>query len=350
MANEKKQYWAASDGSIVLFDYNDENDDVEDYIIENWGECEYGEFSSFTDLRNEEEEEWFNQQGFRGTSWNYVLDEAERHFKCSLNSEMNNKERIIHDCLYKLWIKLKEEEEEDGQEEEKDDEEEDKHECECGGDFEECPCCGDEYACSHCGLCEKNCVESEKECDIVFHCESCKKAIVRDSEDHDFSKCHEEKWYCVDCPCEEEEEEEEECVKCGSCDEAEATHKVFRDALGVYEHTCDKCFKKEYEEEEGFTQQTFEALSAAIVSEEEKESARVFLFGKEEDERYCDNDDCPYGGFCCFEVLEEHKGKPYICEGCVTGIGLQEQEEVKKLSDVKFLANLPYYKRVRLGL
>ena len=101
-------------------------------------------------------------------------------------------------------------------------EEEDKHECECGGDFEECPCCGDEYACSHCGLCEQNCVKSEKEEkeekedeeDIVFHCESCKKAIVRDSEDHDFSKCHEEKWYCVDCPCEEEEEEEEEAPLC----------------------------------------------------------------------------------------------------------------------------------------
>ena len=123
-------------------------------------------------------------------------------------------------------------------------------------------------------------------------------------------------------------EEDEGCVKCCSCDKAEATHKVFRDALGEYEHTCDKCFKKEYEEEEeGFTQQTFEALSAAIVSEEEKESARVFLFGKEEDERYCDNDDCPYGGFCCFEVLEEHKGKPYICDGCSTGIGLQEQEQ-----------------------
>jgi hypothetical protein len=53
-------------------------------------------------------------------------------------------------------------------------------------------------------------VEEEEEEDIVFHCESCKKAIVRDSEDHDFSKCDmEDKWYCVDCPCEEEEEEEE---------------------------------------------------------------------------------------------------------------------------------------------
>jgi hypothetical protein len=48
---------------------------------------------------------------------------------------------------------------------------------------------------------------------------------------------------------EEEEEEEVRCVKCWSCDETEATHKVFRDALGEYEHTCDKCFKKEYEEE-----------------------------------------------------------------------------------------------------
>jgi hypothetical protein len=48
----------------------------------------------------------------------------------------------------------------------------------------------------------------------------------------------------------EEEEEEKGCVKCCSCDKAEATHKVFRDALGEYEHTCDKCFKKEYEEEE----------------------------------------------------------------------------------------------------
>ena len=61
----------------------------------------------------EEEEEWFNQQSFKGTSWNYVLDEAEKHFKCSLNSEMNDKERLIHDCLYKLWNQLKKEEEEE---------------------------------------------------------------------------------------------------------------------------------------------------------------------------------------------------------------------------------------------
>ena len=64
---------------------------------------------------------------------------------------------------------------------------------------------------------------------------------------------------------------------------------------------------------------------------------------EEQDERYCDNDDCPYGGFCCFEVLEEHKGKPYICEGCSTGIGLQEQEEKEKqLNAVKTIIKYVY--------
>ena len=79
--------------------------------------CPFGEKCKGEE-EEEEEEEWFNQQSFKGTSWNYVLDEAEKHFKCSLNSEMNNKERIIHDCLYKLWNKLKEEEEEEEEEEE----------------------------------------------------------------------------------------------------------------------------------------------------------------------------------------------------------------------------------------
>jgi len=47
-----------------------------------------------------------------------------------------------------------------------------------------------------------------------------------------------------------EEEDEEKVQMCWTCDEKEATHKVFRDALGEYEHTCDKCFKEEYEEED----------------------------------------------------------------------------------------------------
>ena len=48
---------------------------------------------------------------------------------------------------------------------------------------------------------------------------------------------------------------------------------------------------------------------------------------EEEEERYCDNEDCPYGGYCYDEVKEKFKGKPYICVGCSTGKGLQEQEE-----------------------
>ena len=62
-------------------------------------------------------EEWFESQGFEGTSWNYVLDQAEVEFKCSFNSEMKDEERLIHDCLYKLWNKLKHDEESDEEEE-----------------------------------------------------------------------------------------------------------------------------------------------------------------------------------------------------------------------------------------
>jgi len=50
------------------------------------------------------------------------------------------------------------------------------------------------------------------------------------------------------------------------------------------------------------------------------------LFEEEEDERYCDNDDCPYGGYIYDEELEKYKGKEYICIGCKTGKGLQERE------------------------
>ena len=46
-----------------------------------------------------------------------------------------------------------------------------------------------------------------------------------------------------------------------------------------------------------------------------------------EEERYCDNEKCPYEGYCFGELKEQFKGKPYICEGCSTGIGVQEKEE-----------------------
>ncbi len=48
---------------------------------------------------------------------------------------------------------------------------------------------------------------------------------------------------------------------------------------------------------------------------------------EEENERFCDNEVCPYEGFCCYEVKKEFEGKPWICVGCATGKGLQEQEQ-----------------------
>tara|TARA_R110002020_G_scaffold4878_5_gene20977 strand:+ start:3754 stop:4248 length:495 start_codon:yes stop_codon:yes gene_type:complete len=48
---------------------------------------------------------------------------------------------------------------------------------------------------------------------------------------------------------------------------------------------------------------------------------------EEEDERYCDNDDCPYGGYIFDTEIEKYKGKEYICIGCDTGKGLQEREQ-----------------------
>ena len=47
----------------------------------------------------------------------------------------------------------------------------------------------------------------------------------------------------------------------------------------------------------------------------------------EDEERYCDNEVCPYGGYIYDEELEKYKGKEYVCVGCETGKGLQEREQ-----------------------
>tara|TARA_R110002126_G_scaffold4985_4_gene26156 strand:+ start:12995 stop:13525 length:531 start_codon:yes stop_codon:yes gene_type:complete len=54
---------------------------------------------------------------------------------------------------------------------------------------------------------------------------------------------------------------------------------------------------------------------------------KCYIEDNEEDERYCDNDDCPYGGYIYDEEIEKYKGKEYICIGCDTGKGLQEREQ-----------------------
>ena len=51
---------------------------------------------------------------------------------------------------------------------------------------------------------------------------------------------------------------------------------------------------------------------------------------EEEEERYCDNEVCPYGGYIYDEELEKYKGKEYVCVGCETGKGLQEREQEDK--------------------
>ena len=55
-------------------------------------------------------------------------------------------------------------------------------------------------------------------------------------------------------------------------------------------------------------------MALAVEEEEEEE--------EEEVERYCDNEKCPYSGYCFDDVLEEHRNKPYICQGCSDDIPL----------------------------
>lgn len=50
----------------------------------------------------------------------------------------------------------------------------------------------------------------------------------------------------------------------------------------------------------------------------------------EEEERYCDNEECLYGGYIYGEELKKYEGCPYTCVGCRTGVGLQEREQLSK--------------------
>ncbi len=35
-----------------------------------------------------------------------------------------------------------------------------------------------------------------------------------------------------------------------------------------------------------------------------------------DDERYCDNEECPYGSYICFEELEKYRNKDWTCDKC----------------------------------
>jgi len=102
---------------------------------------------------------------------------------------------------------------------------------------------------------------------------------------------------------------------------------------------CEECFIKEQEEEEEEEEDTLQCdicnnyvsyLKNGLCNKCEEEQ-------EEEEERFCDNKDCPYEGFCCYEVKEGFKGKPWICVGCATGKGLQEEEEEARKKIFKFI-------------
>ena len=52
--------------------------------------------------------------------------------------------------------------------------------------------------------------EEEDKIDIAFRCNSCSKEVIRDSEEHDHSKCgiDDNLWYCSECDVPEEEQED----------------------------------------------------------------------------------------------------------------------------------------------
>ena len=66
--------------------------------------------------------------------------------------------------------------------------------------------------------------------------------IITDTDESDLCKeCWTYDETCTDCG-------RYECdkVKCWTCDDKCATHKVFRDALNENEFTCDECYENEY--------------------------------------------------------------------------------------------------------
>ena len=47
----------------------------------------------------------------------------------------------------------------------------------------------------------------------------------------------------------------------------------------------------------------------------------------DDDERYCDNEKCPYASYICFEELENYRGKPWVCAKCVDEDEDEEEEK-----------------------
>ena len=121
----------------------------------------------------------------------------------------------------------------------------------------------------------------------------------------------------------EDEDEDEEFIKCKDCNyamdksdfDAGRGRVMFSSGNDIEdgEYCCGVCDER-CDDPEGL-----------MKNEEEEEDEDVHEDGEEC--RYCDNDDCLYGGYIYDEELEKYKGKSYICIGCSTGVSLQEQEQ-----------------------
>lgn len=104
--------------------------------------------------------------------------------------------------------------------------------------------------------------ESSEEEEIVFHCTTCKKAIIRNSQEHDFAKFDEndeDKWYCWECPLPEACDEEP--PKCVDCDNIASINEYYPngDYKEKYWTLCEECFKKEQDEERMTPEEWFES-------------------------------------------------------------------------------------------
>ena len=73
--------------------------------------------------------------------------------------------------------------------------------------------------------------------------------------------------------------------------------------------------KLKYEEEE--EKGCVKCGSAPRHNQTDEDGSYLCLYCEEqEEERYCENEKCPYDGYCFGELKEQFEGKPYICVGC----------------------------------
>ena len=162
----------------------------------------------------------------------------------------------------------------------------------------ECPVCF--------GPCAKLSVTCCEEEEIVFCCEGCNRAIIRDSKEHDLCNTRDgEIWYCMDCklPSEKEEEEEEE----------ESDEEDEDEAIG---NCCEWC------EEDTI----FFADSHCIDCQNDAASTiskafKAFKCKKEEEEEESDDpfkgcDECGDWGNG-YGISLYQKGKYWYCSGCM---------------------------------